>query len=457
MLKIASSTVISALDNRLLLLLAMTILAYIFSFRRLADRLNSVRASVGFSTALLALLAAPVILALVTTAAPLPLWLMVASWPLSGFGAGFILICWGTVWADYYRVTNGAKVFSSLFSTVVISTALSFSMIYLPSIISFSVLLLMSIICVFCLTLTQRSTIVVSASTYNSVREYGLPFRAITHVAVLSLYLGYCSAKTIAIFPNGMVITLLLPAFLIAGIFIIVAKLLRKVLTVTAISRIVFPVSIAGSLMIFLPDERWATAIQFLFAVVGCCSFMLYHWSFVNHWSARYEILPLAQAAFGVVAPLSGTFAGWGLYCLLATVGLQSVTIDRILVVFLLFAYIVVSAIMPYGSEIHIVDAERPVNDHLNDETGIWKASLRHIAETTGLTRREREVFAYLARGRNINYISTKLVISDHTVKTHVYRIYSKLEINSQQELISQVENCADEFKEISRKTIRTD
>lgn len=47
-----------------------------------------------------------------------------------------------------------------------------------------------------------------------------------------------------------------------------------------------------------------------------------------------------------------------------------------------------------------------------------------------------------LARGRNTEIIHQELVISTHTVKTHTYRIYRKLNISSQQELIGLVEHA---------------
>ncbi|MDR0514161.1 MAG: helix-turn-helix transcriptional regulator [Coriobacteriaceae bacterium] len=57
-----------------------------------------------------------------------------------------------------------------------------------------------------------------------------------------------------------------------------------------------------------------------------------------------------------------------------------------------------------------------------------------------GLSKREREIFGYLARGRNVPWVSEKLCISQLTVKTHVQNIYKKLDIRSQQDLISLAE-----------------
>lgn len=53
-----------------------------------------------------------------------------------------------------------------------------------------------------------------------------------------------------------------------------------------------------------------------------------------------------------------------------------------------------------------------------------------------GLTPREREIAALLARGRNGAFIQNSLVISRNTAKTHIRHIYGKLQVHSQQELI---------------------
>lgn len=63
------------------------------------------------------------------------------------------------------------------------------------------------------------------------------------------------------------------------------------------------------------------------------------------------------------------------------------------------------------------------------------------VAERFGLSPREREVFAMLARGRNREYIQEQLVVSRNTVKAHVKHIYAKLGIHTHQELIDLVEH----------------
>jgi DNA-binding CsgD family transcriptional regulator len=56
------------------------------------------------------------------------------------------------------------------------------------------------------------------------------------------------------------------------------------------------------------------------------------------------------------------------------------------------------------------------------------------------LSKRELEIFTLFARGRSTKYIEKTLYISKNTVATHRKNIYRKLEVHSQQELLSLIE-----------------
>lgn len=77
----------------------------------------------------------------------------------------------------------------------------------------------------------------------------------------------------------------------------------------------------------------------------------------------------------------------------------------------------------------------------VSDKEGSWQRACRQVAARHGLTPRETEVLVLIAKGRNTAYISTSLSVSHHTAKTHVYRIYKKLGVDSQQSVINMVED----------------
>ena len=83
---------------------------------------------------------------------------------------------------------------------------------------------------------------------------------------------------------------------------------------------------------------------------------------------------------------------------------------------------------------------------------GQLERACRRLAERGGLTAREEEVLALLARGHNSRHIQDALTLSYNTVKTHVKRIYRKLDVLSQQELIDLAIGSADEGEGSGRK-----
>lgn len=83
----------------------------------------------------------------------------------------------------------------------------------------------------------------------------------------------------------------------------------------------------------------------------------------------------------------------------------------------------------------------RPVSSEQKPEHLSWKQRCYAFSESIGLSPRQKEVFILLTRGHNASYIERKLVISNHTVKSHTYSIYQKAHVHSRQELIERVES----------------
>ena len=75
------------------------------------------------------------------------------------------------------------------------------------------------------------------------------------------------------------------------------------------------------------------------------------------------------------------------------------------------------------------------------DHPHMFQMRCDKVAEDYGLSKRQREVLEMLAKGRNAEYITEKLVISAHTAKAHIYNIYQKTGVHSRQELMDLVEN----------------
>ncbi len=81
------------------------------------------------------------------------------------------------------------------------------------------------------------------------------------------------------------------------------------------------------------------------------------------------------------------------------------------------------------------------LDDAVPSWPGLFHVKCEIVSDRYGLSARQREVLAMLAKGRNADYITEKLVISSHTAKAHIYNIYQKTGVHSRQELMDLVEN----------------
>ncbi len=73
---------------------------------------------------------------------------------------------------------------------------------------------------------------------------------------------------------------------------------------------------------------------------------------------------------------------------------------------------------------------------HVYDDELLWDAPCRSVAKEYGLTPRETDVLAQIARGRMLGEIADAFVLSKNTVKMHTKHIYQKLDVHSKQEAI---------------------
>lgn len=71
----------------------------------------------------------------------------------------------------------------------------------------------------------------------------------------------------------------------------------------------------------------------------------------------------------------------------------------------------------------------------------VFEMSCDLVCDGYNLTTREKEVFIILAKGRDRMFIGQELTLSRETVKTHIRNIYRKMDIHSQQEILSLIEN----------------
>jgi DNA-binding NarL/FixJ family response regulator len=65
--------------------------------------------------------------------------------------------------------------------------------------------------------------------------------------------------------------------------------------------------------------------------------------------------------------------------------------------------------------------------------------AMEQLATDSNLTRREHDIVHSLLRGRSNRDIASVLDITEHTVKTHLKNIFTKLQVKSRTEILSRV------------------
>ncbi len=203
-----------------------------------------------------------------------------------------------------------------------------------------------------------------------------------------------------------------------------------------------FLLVVAGFMLATLKEPALGALANSLLSAGRRC-FDVLSWTVLATLCARNVPGSIFVLSCGSLANSTGTFIGADLGHLTNALGTEnplmpSLVIDAVL--FGLIAYVLlalrgfsfartIGAIVP-------VATEQPAPSH----SELMEQAAASLANAHGLTDREQEVMLLLARGHNSSHIQQVFTLSYNTVKTHVKRIYRKLDVHSQQELIDLVE-----------------
>ncbi|WP_165054491.1 MULTISPECIES: helix-turn-helix transcriptional regulator [unclassified Adlercreutzia] len=235
------------------------------------------------------------------------------------------------------------------------------------------------------------------------------------------------------------------------GLLIAVLSMLHREIGITSIQRILTFVTVAACIATpFL--EGWMQ--------LGCSCVVMTAWAlftcvnsaFIVKKSVSVRDVPLfRQAPMRLCVTALGFAAGW-VIATVATMAFgahaEAFTTIRLVVAIALVA--TVMAFLPVKSH-HEVDGSSPdesdraratttVVSVSMSEAELFEARCAAVAKLYQLSPRESDILKFVAKGRNAAYIQEKLTISPHTVKSHIYNIYRKLDIHSQQKLMDFVE-----------------
>lgn len=213
------------------------------------------------------------------------------------------------------------------------------------------------------------------------------------------------------------------------------------------IYQLVMPVMVT-SLVVFPFVRDTSLAFAGMIASIGYFSFDIITWFVLYDSACHKDAPPLRGFLAGRSASIMGTFLGYSLSNVLV---IQEWFRDKDVFTPLCMAAVVIlvtaTVMLLQESSLFFSSAgtgpETPPDELTEAPTGDPFAEMvATLSEKFDLTPRETEVFALLARGRSNRYIEEQLVISKHTVDSHVTHIYRKCGVNSRQQIIDLVDEA---------------
>ena len=251
---------------------------------------------------------------------------------------------------------------------------------------------------------------------------------------VYSMSFGFVSAVVLMLAVRDGLILIVATAILLSATFtaaysfapksqLDAARFRRFLLPLIAIALLPFP---------YLPAPLKIASLSI--AVFGFTCFDAIGWGDLADEVRDRNLEMFSYISTAQTVGFAGIFVGWLIGWLICREFGSNIDepfgiISATLVIFLILEVVI-------GDEADRKDANPPAGEFIDS----WEDNCREIAAGYSLTGQETNIFLMLARGRNLKYVADELCISGHTVKTHIYHIYRKLDIHSQQELIDLVE-----------------
>lgn len=251
-------------------------------------------------------------------------------------------------------------------------------------------------------------------------------------------------------------------ALVVVGFALFVAAAaLKDRFDVTRVYRVAIPTMVLGCVVLALFFEV-NSSIAILLIGIGYEFFDVLAWILFADMSRTHRDgagyiygLGVASMFFGMAA---GLLAGDLAHSLIASGAVQLTVIAMASIISLVFTGFMLfpegmmsklSPLRPNGKKQRKADKEGGDEDGGErnvDGAGSKEKPLEDrcaaVAFDRGLTPRESEVLILLAKGRTVPVIARDLQIAKGTARTHTERIYRKLDVHKQQELIDMVENA---------------
>lgn len=219
----------------------------------------------------------------------------------------------------------------------------------------------------------------------------------------------------------------------------------RAVLSVMVITLIIFPFVQGASL-----------SVAGLLGSLGYELFNIICFVIIADFAEHASVPKVRALTVGRICYFWGMFFGNVLSVYLA---MNSLYKDKSLFTTLCLGAVIILVIVTtvVFSEAEILSKSSPQNGTakknmiMPSAEDIFEHKANAIASRYNLTPRETEVFMLLSKGRSNKLIEERLVISAHTVDSHVTHIYRKCDVHSRQEIMDMIEQEHVDMESLAR------
>lgn len=372
----------------------------------------------------------------------LPIALVIVAFISFGIAHGALLLYWTIYFSrTSTRYTPAAIALSSIFGTVLFVVISNMQSTLLGLfVVTFAVAC--STMSLFALMHGLPEAKNGRAEEYTSLSYFTV--KSAVSVGAHGMAFGFTSTT---LFKLGLEATIIGCASGILGAVICLLQR-RADLDISFLQRVTFPPVIIGLLLFPFGNGVWQLACCCLINV-SLSHFVIVGWIRTITSSSEFSLQPVYAISLsklpGWIGFTAGAAAAWLICFAFDLSGWQlmaaMVAMASVIVLAMTFYGLDDSEINKRLSDLAIEQSEGVLVVEEEDDGGEKrKRQFDEMVDRYGLSPRESEVFQLLAKGRNAEYIGKKLVISNFTARSHIYHIYQKMGINSQQSLIDEVE-----------------
>ena len=374
-----------------------------------------------------------------------PLWVVCVLGVLAGGSAACMQLSWLDVCSRLQITRHNRFTGISLFAGVLLFVLVAFT----PEVMQPLFAILFILLSIVALTFAtkhapgndERAPLESIANTWRFTKEIEPSFFMFGIVFGMTFVLLFNSGRDPVLL--GLISTL------VGSLAVSILSMADRQLSITAYQRALVVVTVGACIIVPLVGEVGRLVCSCL-VTAAWAMFTAVNYGYVVKKCVVAREAPLfRQAPVRLMVPALGIAVGWAIaaICTMAF-GTQS---DAFMYVRLGVAVLLVLTVMVFlpSQEHHPADGLSPDGAKVakmvvavdTTESDLFEARCAAVAKLYQLSPRETEILGYLARGRNAAYIQEALVISPHTVKSHIYNIYRKLDIHSQQKLMDFVED----------------